>query len=1084
MLHFRIRQRPVSGLRVRALAAALLLSSVATAGAAAGPVGNEYAINDRPLPPKQWWTSCTDASGQRATLVHNCSGNKCDEEPGDLFLQRYDSDGDTVGGPVLVNENPAWLVGFRVVCSDDGWVAAQWAEAGCYKHRAFNPQNQPAGVTTSAASTDCRVRPNVAIGDDGMMMAAWPDWLPSQGSQILVQRFQAGGQPVGDAVRLSDGTAGSRVQPKVSIDETGAALVTWLGQADYSGHGPVVGRFVAADGQPEGEAFQVNTFGYGVNSDQAIVRHGAGIFEVAWNNPLEGGRLAREVHASGVVPASVVAPAAGITPALPHFGAPRILDSYRSSLGVAGHLEAGTETTWMFSDAYSRHWRSDDDSKTWSDPFAAGESPVDREVVGSNGAGVWMALRISDSSSEIHFARSTDDGANWSDLAASVTSPKPAYIPAARVRGAGSTWVAAWSVPDAGASSIVFARSSDGGVTWGSPAAVSTGADFGKLGFELVTDGSGTWIVMLADAGIRFLRSDDDGHNWSAPAAVVDGAYCPTCATSWRYTRVSLAHDDNDGWLAVFAAPLYQTASYGRDGDVYALRSSDGGANWSAPVPVAAHATGDGSPDFAPSIATDGSGRWLATWVSHHPVGAGDALDSDILVAGSTDLGATWSAPALLDGSMSDDEASDVHVSLAATGDGQWLAGWERTDFSSPPGLATDNLMIAAADATCGNGQAEIGESCDDGQRIDDDGCDSNCTASGCGNGIANAGEECDDGNHDEADGCSNVCEQARCGDGLVSPLETCDDGNTVDTDECPNHCGAPRCGDGVTQEGVEDCDAGSYPTASCTPDCKFARCGDGYVALRAEACDDGNTVDDDACPNDCSRATCGDGFTSLGWEECDPLDPLYASACTAGCLLVGLCGDVNADAVVTVGDAQAILRRAVGLDVDCPKAACDMDASGVVNVSDAHMDLRKAVGLVVGDKCSIGTGTIVFWIEETRSIASFQIDVDYSSTGGNFRGTGSSVACHSDLADGEPDDSDPGAVRFLAAFNDVDVTSVLTAGFVALDSFSGRLDLFRCEFEMPEERADARFAIRVTDATDPDGLALYPAPLVGYRVE
>ena len=59
----------------------------------------------------------------------------------------------------------------------------------------------------------------------------------------------------------------------------------------------------------------------------------------------------------------------------------------------------------------------------------------------------------------------------------------------------------------------------------------------------------------------------------------------------------------------------------------------------------------------------------------------------------------------------------------------------------------------------CGNATLDPGEQCDDGNVVDGDGCDANCTATGCGNGIVTAGEECDDGNLDDGDGCSSSCQ-------------------------------------------------------------------------------------------------------------------------------------------------------------------------------------------------------------------------------------------------------------------------------------------------------------------------------------
>ncbi|MCE9625912.1 MAG: DUF4215 domain-containing protein, partial [Deltaproteobacteria bacterium] len=44
----------------------------------------------------------------------------------------------------------------------------------------------------------------------------------------------------------------------------------------------------------------------------------------------------------------------------------------------------------------------------------------------------------------------------------------------------------------------------------------------------------------------------------------------------------------------------------------------------------------------------------------------------------------------------------------------------------------------------CGDGTIDPGETCDDHNNIDNDGCDSNCTPSKCGNGVIDAGEFCD----------------------------------------------------------------------------------------------------------------------------------------------------------------------------------------------------------------------------------------------------------------------------------------------------------------------------------------------------
>ena len=137
--------------------------------------------------------------------------------------------------------------------------------------------------------------------------------------------------------------------------------------------------------------------------------------------------------------------------------------------------------------------------------------------------------------------------------------------------------------------------------------------------------------------------------------------------------------------------------------------------------------------------------------------------------------------------------------------------------------------------AVCGDGNLEgLAEQCDDGNRIDGDGCSADCVSEicdgqtchlpSCGNGMIEniwhaghsllswiAPEGCDDGDTTNGDGCSDectvevgfVCPKAgepcappRCGDGVLSwshftdgewHAETCDDGNDIDCDGCTN---------------------------------------------------------------------------------------------------------------------------------------------------------------------------------------------------------------------------------------------------------------------------------------------------------
>ena len=143
-----------------------------------------------------------------------------------------------------------------------------------------------------------------------------------------------------------------------------------------------------------------------------------------------------------------------------------------------------------------------------------------------------------------------------------------------------------------------------------------------------------------------------------------------------------------------------------------------------------------------------------------------------------------------------------------------------------------------------------------------------------CSNGVLDVGENCDDRNRVGGDGCGPRCQieadwdcfptgspcfsTALCGDGKLAVRELCDDGNTQNGDGCDGDCRAIN--------------AGYYcptPGRPCVP-----ICGDG-MKVGAEQCDDGNANSGDGCsakcqiepgascsgtPSVCTVAVCGNG--------------------------------------------------------------------------------------------------------------------------------------------------------------------------------------------------------------------------------
>ena len=122
-------------------------------------------------------------------------------------------------------------------------------------------------------------------------------------------------------------------------------------------------------------------------------------------------------------------------------------------------------------------------------------------------------------------------------------------------------------------------------------------------------------------------------------------------------------------------------------------------------------------------------------------------------------------------------------------------------------------LQLDEPTPVCGDAivDGDLGESCDDGNTADGDGCSSTCQIEpqpACGDGVVDENEQCDDGNTADGDGCSSTCQiepQPACGDGVVDENEQCDDGNTENGDGCDSGCNQEdpcanvECGEGWT---------------------------------------------------------------------------------------------------------------------------------------------------------------------------------------------------------------------------------------------------------------------------------------------
>jgi hypothetical protein len=202
----------------------------------------------------------------------------------------------------------------------------------------------------------------------------------------------------------------------------------------------------------------------------------------------------------------------------------------------------------------------------------------------------------------------------------------------------------------------------------------------------------GLLLAMLLALGVLGGR-EMPAYAWSYPAALNTNA--ATDSGSDYYAQVTT--DGVGNWVAVWQSDDSLGGTIGADSDILIARSTDSGATWTAPAALNTNAATDSGSDYYAQVTTDGAGNWVAVWQSDDSLGGTIGADSDILIARSTDSGATWTPPAALNTNAATDSGSDYYAQVTTDGAGNWVAVWQ-SDDSLGGTIGADSDILNAAE--------------------------------------------------------------------------------------------------------------------------------------------------------------------------------------------------------------------------------------------------------------------------------------------------------------------------------------------------------------------------------------------------
>lgn len=366
--------------------------------------------------------------------------------------------------------------------------------------------------------------------------------------------------------------------------------------------------------------------------------------------------------------------------------------------------------------------RSTDGGATWAEAShvswdSASLNPLSvegiRVAVDASGIlhAVWADNRPSsetDADLDIFYARSTDGGATWSanvrlnqDTGAA-TQKEPVLV----VPGGGSSVYVVWTdgrntPSNLGAPNdwdIYFVRSTDRGLTWGPNVRVDDGPPgTGQTQPTLAVDAGGTLYAAWRDT--RGATGSPPDPADIRMAVSTDGGLHWSTSAKVNAESFTPQQQCQPALVAFGTSPARLTAIWGEGGtesysnQIVGALSSNGGAEWSTPTVL----DGGGGYGFrtGPALGLSASGTVLAAWTRYRS----GYSDPDIWMARSLDGGAHWTEPQRVSLHEGADQnfpslavAGDIHAIVAF----QERAGGDIGVYVAPdPGLAATGIYTS-----------------------------------------------------------------------------------------------------------------------------------------------------------------------------------------------------------------------------------------------------------------------------------------------------------------------------------------------------------------------------------------------------
>ncbi|MGV3526475.1 MAG: hypothetical protein ACO1RX_19815 [Candidatus Sericytochromatia bacterium] len=221
----------------------------------------------------------------------------------DIYAQRFDSMGLAEGTEFRVNTATSGSQNSSsVALDDDGDFVVTWASArddgSSIQARRYlssddftNPQNAEFQIATTGTTNELR-SPQIALDGEGDFVVAWNSYgynNPDFDGEVFARRYNAGGTDQGNAFQVNTYTSGYQSNVEIAMDTSGDFVISWQSVPEDGSTNGVYARRYNAAATAQGTPFRVNTMTSGSQSAPDVAMDDDGNFVIIWSTEGQDG---------------------------------------------------------------------------------------------------------------------------------------------------------------------------------------------------------------------------------------------------------------------------------------------------------------------------------------------------------------------------------------------------------------------------------------------------------------------------------------------------------------------------------------------------------------------------------------------------------------------------------------------------------------------------------------------------------------------------------------------------------------------------------------------------------------------------